>query len=126
MTVLDASALLAFLYAEKGHEVVAEHLTDAPAVCAVNWSEVLQKIAIQGADAQKVGDWILALGPEIVPFDGADARYAAALYPGTRRHGLSLADRACLALARRLNTVAVTADRAWKNIDAGVRVELIR
>jgi ribonuclease VapC len=92
----------------------------------VNWSEVLQKIAVRGGDAAQLGDWVLALGPRVVPFDLADARGAAALYQGTREHGLSQADLACLALATRLGWTAVTADRAWKDLDIGVRVHLIR
>jgi ribonuclease VapC len=40
--------------------------------------------------------------------------------------GLSLAGRACIALARRLGTAAATADQAWSGLDAGVEITMIR
>jgi ribonuclease VapC len=125
VAVLDASALLAYAYTETGHEVVAEHLRDG-VVSAVNWSEVLQKITINGGDADRLGDWILALGLQVIPFDSTDAREVAALYPDTRQHGLSQADRACLVLAARLGSPAVTADQAWRDLTIDAKVQLIR
>jgi ribonuclease VapC len=65
-------------------------------------------------------------GIEVVPFDADDARAAGELSLVTRDAGLSLGDRACLALARRLDVPAVTADRAWLNVDAGVDVVCVR
>jgi PIN domain nuclease of toxin-antitoxin system len=64
----------------------------------------------------------------LVPFDHELAYQAGVLLPATRAAGLSLADRACLALARRLDVPTLTADRAWQAIaaQARVRVELIR
>lgn len=61
-----------------------------------------------------------------VPTAAICAEAAARLRPATRHAGLSLADRACLALARRLGVPAVTADRAWGDLDVGVEVRLIR
>jgi len=46
----------------------------------------------------------------------ADAIEVARLRPLTRQVGLSLADRACLALAHRLGTRALTADSAWSGL----------
>lgn len=62
----------------------------------------------------------------LVPFDVADAEAAAELWRRTRHRGLSLADRACLALAARLRVPAVTADRAWTDLDVGVEIVSIR
>lgn len=126
MSALDASALLAWIYTEDGHETVDEQL-DGARVSAVNWSEVLQKITAKGGDATQLGEMILALGVEVADFDATDARHTAALYRDTRAHGLSLGDRACLALAHRLGKPAVTADRAWKALDLdAVEIDLIR
>ena len=46
--------------------------------------------------------------------------------PATRGQGLSLGDRACLALAHRLGATALTTDRAWSRVDVGVAIEVIR
>ena len=122
--VLDASALLVLLYDETGAEVV-EGMLDGGRVSAVNWSEVLQKLAQKGADPGEASA-LLLLGVEVEPFTAVDAARAAELYISTREFGLSLADRACLALARRIGATAVTADRAWAGIDFDVKVQLVR
>ncbi|QGK68542.1 PIN domain-containing protein [Allosaccharopolyspora coralli] len=127
--VFDASALMAWIYSEPGADVVAESLADeSTTISAVNWSEVLQKIDARGGDADQLGERILALGVSVAAFDSAEARAAARLYPATRTAGLSLGDRACLALAQRLDHTALTADTAWTRIPktTGVTVELIR
>jgi len=59
-------------------------------------------------------------------FSAEDAETAAELWQPTRRAGLSLVDRACLALARRLGVTADTADRDWRKVDVGVEVVPIR
>jgi ribonuclease VapC len=125
--VLDASALLALLYREPGHEQVADSL-DGAVVSAVNWAEVLQKLAQRGHPAPtSAADGITSLGVQVVPFGRADAACAGLLWSVTRRAGLSLGDRACLAVAQRVpDGVAVTADRAWADLDLGVTVRLIR
>ncbi|MBK0865703.1 type II toxin-antitoxin system VapC family toxin [Saccharopolyspora sp. HNM0986] len=123
--VLDASAVLAWVYAESGQEAVAEHL-DGALISAVNWSEVLQKIAANGGDADLLGLQIEALGVEVIAFGRDDSLATAALWPTTREAGLSLGDRACLALARRLAAPVLTSDQAWKRLDTDADVRLIR
>jgi ribonuclease VapC len=122
MAVLDASALLALLYREPGADVVEEVL-DGAVVSALNWSEVLQKLAHRGlgAASSTVGA-LQELGLRIEPFTLVDARRAAELC----QTDLSLGGRACLALAHRLAAEALTADRAWTTVDAGVTVRLVR
>lgn len=63
---------------------------------------------------------------EIVPFTAEDAALAASLVPATRRLGLSLGDRACLALALARKIPAVTADRSWSHLQIGVEIRVIR
>jgi PIN domain nuclease of toxin-antitoxin system len=123
--VLDASALLAFLFREEGHERV-ERLLDGSCMSSVNLSEVISRFVRDGHDAQMVRDRLSSLRLEIVPFDDRDAMLAASLLPATRPLGLSLADRACLALALRMELPAVTADRAWKDLDVDVEIEVVR
>jgi ribonuclease VapC len=62
----------------------------------------------------------------VVPFDEPQARIAARLRTTTRRAGLSLVDRVCLALGEQLGYRVVTADRVWGDLDLGVDVVVIR
>ena len=121
--VLDASALLAYLHLEPGAEAV--ELRDA-AVSAVNWCDVVERAARGGADVAGLRAHVGAHGCLILDFDAACAEAAAALWPVTRSGGLSLGDRACLALAAELGVPAVTADRAWAGLDVGVEVVVVR
>ncbi len=123
--VLDASALIALLWDEPGSEAV-EALVTRSVVSAVNWAEVLQRYRAHGVETAGKREQVEALGIRIEPFSDEDAEAVAELWKPTRRAGLSLADRACLALARRLDLAAYTADRDWRRVAVGVRVVLIR
>ena len=125
MIAFDASALLAYLYREQGWNRVAE-FADEACISAVNLSEVLGKFVRDGHDPVEVLERIEATSLEIVPFGTQQAALAAALVPTTSKHGLSLGDRACLALAASRNIPALTADRAWAGLDIGVAIRLIR
>jgi ribonuclease VapC len=127
--VLDASAALALLRSEPGHEVVAERLQMRNVLMsAINYSEVVQKLGQLGSTtAAEDAGALVTLGLIVVPFDADAAVRAAELWPVTRRAGLSLGDRACLALAAGVpDGVAVTADKAWNTLDLNVQVQLIR
>lgn len=124
--VLDASALLAMLQNEPGGSLV-ELVMEHSVLSTVNWSEVVQKSIETGVEVQGMRADVKALGLEIQSFTAEDAERAASLRPATRAQGLSLGDRACLALALRMDLTALTADRAWAEIEIpGVRVELLR
>lgn len=123
--VLDASALLALLRAESGAEAVATKLPDA-VMSSVNLSEVATKLVADGMPVEAVRESVGSLDLEIRAFDAGFAYRAASSRERTRRHALSLGDRACLALAERLDATALTADRAWAEVDLGVAIELIR
>jgi ribonuclease VapC len=123
--VLDASALLALLHAEPGADAVQDAVDEA-AISTVNWSEVQQRWIGHGVDPRGLRADVEALGLELVAFTADDAEYAADLWPRTRRLGLSLGDRACLALAHRLGLLALTADRSWLRVKLDVEVQPIR
>ena len=124
--VLDASALLVYLQRERGHLLV-EPLLEASAMSAVNLSEVLQKSAAAGVSTEGLLADLQAVGLRVHAFDCDDAACAADLWATTRKLGLSLGDRACLALAKRLHLPAYTADRAWAAIQVpGVVVRTVR
>lgn len=121
MIVLDASALLAYLFGEPGAEVVVG-LLDEAVLSAVNEVEVLTRIRRDSPEPESVELPV----HEIVTFDSTQAKLAAAMAPATRPFGLSLADRACLALGLHRSWAVYTADRAWAALDLGVEVRLIR
>ena len=123
--VLDSSALLAFLHSEPGGDVV-EPLLRGAAISAVNWSEVLRQLYHRRVDTSGLMEDLTALQVDIVPFDASQADTAARLWAVTNIKGLSLGDRACLALALRNGVPAITADRVWNNLDVGVTIQLIR
>lgn len=121
--VLDASALLAWLQSEPGGELVEEKLA-VGAISSLNWSEVLQKSLAHGIDVTGLRQDLEALGLVIMPFDADDAEQAARLW--SQGSGLSLADRACLALGLRLGAPVLTADRLWARVSLEVAVQVIR
>jgi ribonuclease VapC len=123
---MDASAVLAWLREEPGADVVAERIAGSH-VSAVNLSEVLQKSLASGADTDGLADDLLAVGLLVADFGAEQASVAAELWASTRRLGLGVADRACLATAVVLGVPALTADRPWAGIEReGLFVELIR
>ncbi|MCJ2095432.1 MULTISPECIES: type II toxin-antitoxin system VapC family toxin [unclassified Methylobacterium] len=125
--VLDASALLCLLRAETGSEEVAEVLPQS-VISAVNLSEVYAKLAEAGGSEAQITQAVGVLRLAIEPFDDEQARIAGILRLPTRSLGLSLGDRACLALAKQRQSVAVTTDRAWSRLpaDLGLTVRIIR
>ena len=123
--VLDASALLALLLDEPGAGRVIEVLEGAR-VSSVNWSEVTQKSLRRQVDISGMWAEFSDAGVVFEPFTLAQAEIAARLWGQTHQQGLSLADRACLALAMDRNEPVLTADRAWAELDLDVEVRLVR
>lgn len=130
--VLDASALLAYVFDEPGADVVDRALAPGDAfLSSVNLVEVLSTLAGRGespefARRRFARRGLLGRRLEIYPFDEERAHAAAALRASTRVAGLSLGDRACLALAATLGVPALTTDRSWAMLDLPVQVSLIR
>ena len=125
--VLDASAIIGLLKGERGASKVAAVVADA-AVGVINHAEVVSHFVHLGAPIDEIRIMLGALPFTIIAADEALAWEAGALRATTRAAGLSLGDRSCLALAKRLGVPAYTADRVWKDVatDAGVKVVAIR
>jgi len=123
--VLDASALLAFLQSEPGSADVEAVLPDA-CISAVNWSEVVQKALAANVDISGMRGDVQALGLTIEPFTESQAEYAAQLWLDTKKHGLSLADRACLSLGYSLSLPILTMDKAWGKPDLALDIKVLR
>jgi ribonuclease VapC len=125
ISVLDASAVLAYLHSEDGFHTVRQAL-DGAVMSAVNLAEVRSVVTERGADADRAAARLLGMGVRVEPFDASDAAVVGALRPSTKRLGLSLADRACLALGLRLGRPVLATDAALAEADVGVEVVLIR
>jgi len=123
--VLDASALLAVLFGEPGPDAVEVVLPGAR-MSAVNLSEVVAKLSDLGLDREDILRDLSELDLIICDMDRPQAEFAGLLRRTTRQAGLSLGDRACLALAASLGAVAVTADRAWGDLEVDVQVQVVR
>ena len=123
--VLDASAVLVLLLDEPGSDAVADALPDG-ALSAVNLAEVLSKLVDRGADASGLVDHLAAAGVRVEPLTEGDAAMVADLRRLDAGRVLSLGDRCCLALARRLSSAVLTADRAWSSVETGVDVRQLR
>lgn len=124
-TVLDASALLAAINQEPGSGEVARAI-DRASISAVNLAEVLSKLVDKGISPDEAWSGLVATEIKVVPFDAGMAHRVAALRPLTRAVGLSLGDRACLALGMATKATVLTADRAWKSLGLDVSIRVIR
>ncbi len=144
--VLDASALLAYWLDETGADVVEQAIAaEGALVTSVNLAEVLSKLddlrpgvaaslplaqprSAAESSLTSAGGATEAGTVTLEPFTYVDAVVSATLRSATKVHGLSLGDRACLAVAKRLDLEAMTADRSWMDVagPVGVRVRLIR
>jgi PIN domain nuclease of toxin-antitoxin system len=123
--VLDSSALLAVIHEEAGAGIV-EKILDQCVVSAVNLSETIGKLTIDGVPAHDALDIVSDMVQSIIPFNTDIALIAGRLTPHTRALGLSFGDRACLATAEYLNIEAVTADKVWSKLQEPIKIKIIR
>ena len=126
--VLDSSVILAYLLDEQGREAAEQAIAARGIICSVNLAEVMSRLMRDQADAAASADVLIALPVTVADLDARLAIDMGAMVAQTRPLGLSLGDRACLALARRERLPALTADRIWLQAGAlrGVEVRLIR
>ena len=124
--VLDSSALLALLNSEPGSEKLTAELLSIAVCSTVNLAEVHSKLVSKGLSESDA--WTASTAPvsELVDFTVAHAQLAGDLVRQTRPLGLSLGDRACLALGMELGAPVYTADRAWKKLGLPVQIHVIR
>jgi len=123
--VLDSSAVLAVLNAERGADTVVAVLGDA-LVCAVNHAEVISKLVEKGITLDLARSTVEGIGVQVVDFDVTLAERTGDLRRETKNYGLSLGDRACLALAEREGVIAVTGDKRWGKLAIGIDIRLFR
>jgi PIN domain nuclease of toxin-antitoxin system len=123
--VLDASVVLAAILREPGHEAVLA-LRETALVSAVNVAEARSRLADHGFDRASIDASMGLVDMRVVEFDAEQAALSSDLRPATRAAGLSLGDRACLALAQQKGAMALTADRAWTDVDVAVDIRMVR
>ena len=124
--VLDASVMLAALNREPGSEKLTPEMLSNSAGSTVNLAEVHTKLVSRGGDPDEAWEDALSAIHEPVPFNEEQARIAGGLVTQTRTLGLSLGDRACLALGLALKAPVYTTDKSWKNLKLGIRIHVIR
>jgi ribonuclease VapC len=124
--VLDASAVLALLNNEPGGDKLTPELLSHAASSTVNLAEVQTKLVSEGGDPDEAWEDSLSPISEAVPFTAEHAKIAGSLVAQTRNLGLSLGDRACLALGLALKAPVYTADKSWRRLKLGVRIHVIR
>lgn len=123
--VLDASAVLAMLQDEVGAEAVEAVVPDA-VLATINLGEVLQKLVDSGVPEHEAFDAVAGLGIGFIDVDVDLVRGSARLREDTRKAGLSLGDRVCLALGERLDLPLLTTDRAWGGLGLPLKINVIR
>jgi ribonuclease VapC len=123
--VLDASAIMAALQFEKGGDAVFATRA-ARFVSTVNVAEVRTKLSDAGKSSIEIDEALKIINMTEVDFTSAQARLAGDLRMATRGAGLSVGDRACIALAAEKGVIAMTADKAWEKVELPVRLAMIR
>ena len=124
--VLDASAMLAYIQEERGAENLTKEILDHAVASTVNLAEAQSKLVKKGRDPEEAWEEILSLVIAEETFTSEQARIAGDLIAVTAKYGLSLGDRACLALAIAINAPVYTTEQLWKNLKVGVPIHVIR
>jgi PIN domain nuclease of toxin-antitoxin system len=124
--VLDASAILAVIFKERGAEKLTDEILDGAVASTVNLAEVQAKLVKKGYDPEVAWMDALLLESSPEPFTADHAKIAGSLIPKTEKYGLSLGDRSCLALAIALKAPVYTTEQLWKNLKVGVLIHVIR
>jgi len=126
--ILDSSVILAYLLDEQGREAAEQAIAAGSSISSVNLAEVMSRLTRDGTDVGASTGVLLALPITVVDLDPHLAIAAGAMVAQTKPFGLSLGDRACLALAQREGLPALTVNRTWLQAGPllGVEVRLIR
>ena len=123
--VFDASAVLTMALREPGYQSLLR-LERVVLVSTVNLAEVRSRLWDKEESETVIDEMLGRIDMSVVTFDAEQAKLAADLRPQTRRFGLSLGDRACLALGIVRKAIVYTADRAWSKLDLPIEIKLVR
>jgi PIN domain nuclease of toxin-antitoxin system len=125
--VLDTSAVLAYLFNEVGADKVYPVLeAGSGIISSVNYAELVGKLVDQAMPVDVVREILFDLELEVVEYNEAQAFSTGTLRTVSKAYGLSLGDRACLALGMVMKLPILTADRVWLNVPLSTEVRVIR
>jgi PIN domain nuclease of toxin-antitoxin system len=124
--VLDASAILAIIFHERGAEKLTDEILDRAVVSTVNLAEVQSKLIKKGYEPEEAWEDALSFVAAAELFTEKQAKIAGDLITKTEKFGLSLGDRSCLALAIALKAPVYTTEQIWRNLKVGVPIHVIR
>ena len=124
--VFDASAMLALLQNERGEEKLTADILMRSVASTVNLAEVQSKLVKKGGQPDVAWRDALSSVSAVEPYTSEHARIAGDLITTTEPYGLSLGDRSCLALAIALEAPVYTTEQAWRNLQVGVPIHVIR
>ena len=124
--VFDASVLLAAINREEGHQKLTDEILSSAVCSAVNLAEVQTKLVSTGLDPDQAFELALSPVREVAEFTTSQAMITGSIIPQTKPFGLSLGDRACLALGLSLSAPVYTTDKAWKHLKLPIRIHVIR
>ncbi len=123
--VFDSSVVIAILKQERGFESAESSLSDA-LISTVNMSEIATYLARNGVPSDTIQEVLASFPIQVVPFEESLAIQTGCLYSSCKHLGLSLGDRACLALAMSRKMPVLTADRVWSKLDLGISIQVLR
>ncbi|WP_341793959.1 MULTISPECIES: type II toxin-antitoxin system VapC family toxin [unclassified Rickettsia] len=122
--VFDASALIALFAKEDGYQFIKKYMKDG-IISSVNIAEVYKYcIEVQGLTEDDAKTLIKLSDIKIVDFCPKQALISAKIINKT--YGLSLGDRACVALAMLKNYPILTCDKIWQKLDLDIRFIMVR
>jgi PIN domain nuclease of toxin-antitoxin system len=124
--VLDASAILAIVFQERGAEKLTVEIMKDAVISTVNLAEVQSKLVKKGYDPEEAWEDATSLVSAAVRFTSEQAKIAGSLIAQTEKVGLSLGDRSCLALAIALKAPVYTTEQAWRELKLGIPIHVIR
>jgi PIN domain nuclease of toxin-antitoxin system len=124
--VLDASAILAIIFQERGAEKLTVEIMKDAVISTVNLAEVQSKLVKKGYDPEEAWEDATSLVSAAVRFTSEQAKIAGSLIAQTEKVGLSLGDRSCLALAIALKAPVYTTEQVWRELKVGVPIHVIR
>ena len=126
-SVLDSYAVLAYLFRERGHEVVVSLLEKAAEsnrnalIAAPNWAEVRYQVQRKTTSAKwdEVRDKLLALPIEVVAATQELAEVAGAIKADKK---MSLVDCFAVALAKAHKAEVYTGDPGFKAVENEIKI----
>jgi ribonuclease VapC len=124
--VMDSSAILAILRGEPGCEYVQELMdSEECAMSSINMAEVGSKLIDYGLPPEEFPRIARQLQIDIIDFNTEQSIQSAQIRKITRSAGLSLGDRACVALTQLIQGCVVTSDRAWLDVAEATQIKVL-